>query len=159
MRSYELMVIVSGSLEESAAHNWINTLTKQILRSAGRFTAHLTGGKAPSGLSIKKQSEGFYAIFNVVAPGGALDEVERTLRIADDVLRHKLLRLPTTRQHAAHGRCVCIVGNEDSTKEPHLMADNTITLVGNLTRDPELRFTTPVAALHRSVSPLVVAIK
>ena len=31
---------------------------------------------------------------NVMAPGGALDEFERSLRIADDVVRHKLLRLP-----------------------------------------------------------------
>jgi small subunit ribosomal protein S6 len=36
----------------------------------------------------------YYAVFNLLAPGGALDEVERTLKLADDVLRHKLLRLP-----------------------------------------------------------------
>ncbi|MEY3363445.1 MAG: ribosomal protein, partial [Actinomycetota bacterium] len=35
-----------------------------------------------------------YAIFNLMAEGGMLDEVERTLRLSDDVLRHKLLRLP-----------------------------------------------------------------
>jgi small subunit ribosomal protein S6 len=43
---------------------------------------------------IKKQSDGYYAIFNLMAEGGMLDEVERTLRLSDDVLRHKLLRLP-----------------------------------------------------------------
>jgi small subunit ribosomal protein S6 len=43
---------------------------------------------------IKKQEDGYYAIFNISAPGGALDEAERAMRIADDVLRHKLLRLP-----------------------------------------------------------------
>ena len=37
---------------------------------------------------------GYYVVLNVVAPGGALDEFERSLRIADDVVRHKLLRLP-----------------------------------------------------------------
>ncbi len=30
----------------------------------------------------------------MVAPGGALDELERTLRLADEVVRHKLIRLP-----------------------------------------------------------------
>jgi small subunit ribosomal protein S6 len=38
--------------------------------------------------------DGYYAVFNVLAPGGALDEVERTMRLSDDILRHKLLRLP-----------------------------------------------------------------
>jgi small subunit ribosomal protein S6 len=33
-------------------------------------------------------------VFNIVAPAGALDEVERGFRLSDDVLRHKLLRLP-----------------------------------------------------------------
>jgi len=43
---------------------------------------------------INKQNDGYYAVFNISAAGGALDEVERTLRLSDDVLRHKLLRLP-----------------------------------------------------------------
>ncbi|MSX55609.1 MAG: 30S ribosomal protein S6, partial [Actinobacteria bacterium] len=43
---------------------------------------------------INKKEYGYYAVMNVVAPGGALDDFERSLRIADDVVRHKLLRLP-----------------------------------------------------------------
>jgi small subunit ribosomal protein S6 len=43
---------------------------------------------------IRKKEDGYYIVFNLVAPGGALDELERSFRIADDVLRHKLLRLP-----------------------------------------------------------------
>jgi len=59
------------------------------------FTAHLIGGASVAWLTqSKKQDDGYYAIFNVTAPGGALDEAERAMRIADDVLRHKLLRLP-----------------------------------------------------------------
>jgi small subunit ribosomal protein S6 len=30
----------------------------------------------------------------VVAPAGSLSELERSLRIADDVVRHKLIKLP-----------------------------------------------------------------
>jgi small subunit ribosomal protein S6 len=33
-------------------------------------------------------------VFNIVAAAGAMDEVERGFRLSDDVLRHKLLRLP-----------------------------------------------------------------
>jgi small subunit ribosomal protein S6 len=29
-----------------------------------------------------------------VAPAGSLDELERSLRIADEIVRHKLIRLP-----------------------------------------------------------------
>ena len=95
MRAYELMVIVSGKLEESAAHNWISVVTKSVTTAGG--TVHGTPdwwGKRRLAYPIKKQNDGYYAIFNITAPGGALDEAERAMRIADDVLRHKLLRLP-----------------------------------------------------------------
>jgi len=95
MRAYELMLIVNGSLEDSVAHSWINTVTKSIEGAGGTVHGAVDWwGKRKLAYPIKKQNDGYYAIFNVSAEGGALDDVERTLRIADDVLRHKLLRLP-----------------------------------------------------------------
>ena len=95
MRNYELMVIVSGNLEESAAHTWINTITKAVQGVGGVVHgAPNWWGKRRLAYQIKKQDDGYYAIFNLVAPGGAMDEVERGFRISDEVLRHKLLRLP-----------------------------------------------------------------
>ena len=95
MRNYELMVIVSGNLEESAAHTWINTVTKAVQGVGGVVHgAPNWWGKRRLAYPINKQNDGFYAVFNIMAAGGALDEVERTLKLADDVLRHKLLRLP-----------------------------------------------------------------
>jgi len=33
-------------------------------------------------------------VVECTAAGGALDELERQLRLADDIVRHKLIRLP-----------------------------------------------------------------
>ncbi len=95
MRAYELMVIVSGALDENAAHGWMNQIAKAVTNVGG--SVHGTPdwwGRRRLAYPIQKQSDGYYAIFNVVADGGMLDEVERTMRLSDDVLRHKLLRLP-----------------------------------------------------------------
>ncbi|RLE21248.1 MAG: 30S ribosomal protein S6, partial [Actinobacteria bacterium] len=43
---------------------------------------------------INKKPSGYYMVAEILAPPGALDELERTLRLADDVVRHKLIRLP-----------------------------------------------------------------
>ncbi|MEI8240861.1 MAG: 30S ribosomal protein S6, partial [Actinomycetota bacterium] len=51
-------------------------------------------GRRQFAFLINKKEYGYYAVMNVVAAGGALDDFERSLRIADDVVRHKLLRLP-----------------------------------------------------------------
>jgi small subunit ribosomal protein S6 len=89
------MVIVSGALDENAAHSWVSSVTKSVTAVGG--TVHGTPdwwGRRRLAYPIKKQSDGYYAVFNLVAHAGAMDEVERTLRLSDDVLRHKLLRLP-----------------------------------------------------------------
>ena len=41
-----------------------------------------------------RPSPGYYLVVECVAPAGALDELERSLRLADDIVRHKLIRLP-----------------------------------------------------------------
>lgn len=95
MRAYELMVILDGGLEEPAAQDWIKTITNAITSAGG--TVHGKPdwwGKRRFSHPLKKKEDGYYVVYNLLALGGALDEMERTFRIADDVVRHKLIRLP-----------------------------------------------------------------
>lgn len=95
MRAYELMVIISGELDENAAHAWLKTINTSITSVGGQVHGNPDWwGKRRLAYPIKKQDDGYYAVFNVVAPGGAMDEVERGFRISDHILRHKLIRLP-----------------------------------------------------------------
>lgn len=95
MRAYELMVIISGELEESAAHAWLKNITASVTAVGGQVHGNPDWwGKRRLAYQINKRDDGYYAVFNIVAPGGAMDEVERGFRISDAVLRHKLLRLP-----------------------------------------------------------------
>jgi small subunit ribosomal protein S6 len=95
MRAYELMIIVDGSLEDGAAQQWVSTASKAIAAAGGTVHGKVDWwGKKRLAYAINKREEGYYMVLNVTAPGGALDEFERSLRISDDILRHKLLRLP-----------------------------------------------------------------
>jgi small subunit ribosomal protein S6 len=95
MRAYELMVIISGKLDESAAHAWIKTISASVAGVGGQIHGNPDWwGKRRFAYPINKKEDGYYVVYNLEALGGALDEVERTLRIADEVVRHKLMRLP-----------------------------------------------------------------
>lgn len=95
MRAYELMVILSGTLDENSAHGWLKTITSSVVANGGTVHGEPDWwGRRRLAYPIKKMDDGYYAVFNIVAPAGAMDEVERGFRISDDVLRHKLLRLP-----------------------------------------------------------------
>jgi small subunit ribosomal protein S6 len=95
MRAYEFMVILDGDLEDTAAQARVKNITEAITAAGGAVHGKVDWwGRRQFAYLINKKEFGYYAVYNVLAPGGALDEFERSLRIADDVVRHKLLRLP-----------------------------------------------------------------
>jgi small subunit ribosomal protein S6 len=95
MRAYELMVIFDGDLDEPAAQAWTKTVVEQVAARGGKVHGAADWwGKRRFAYEIKHKTDGYYAVFNLMAEPGALDDFERSLRLADDVVRHKLIRLP-----------------------------------------------------------------
>jgi small subunit ribosomal protein S6 len=42
---------------------------------------------------MKKNRKGHYVLFNIDAPSGAIDELDRQFRLNEDVLRHLVVRV------------------------------------------------------------------
>ena len=94
-RAYELMVIVDGDVEDPKAQQWVKTVTDGITAAGGTIHGRPDWwGKRQFAYPIHKKESGYYLVVEVVAEPGALDELERSLRLADDIVRHKLIRLP-----------------------------------------------------------------
>ena len=93
MRAYELMVIIDGSLDETAATEQVGKI-EGLLGDAGTVATTDFWGRRQFAYEIDHKTEGSYVVFEVLADPGALDGVERSLRLADEIVRHKLLRLP-----------------------------------------------------------------
>ncbi|MBM3730499.1 MAG: 30S ribosomal protein S6 [Actinobacteria bacterium] len=94
-RAYELMVIIDGGIDDNAAQQQVKSITATVTSVGGSVHGNPDWwGKRRLAYPINKREDGYYVVYNILAPPGALDEVERTLRIADNVVRHKLLRLP-----------------------------------------------------------------
>jgi small subunit ribosomal protein S6 len=94
-RAYELMVIIEGDLDDTAARAWIKSITDSITAAGGSVHGKPDWwGRRQFAYQINKKDFGYYVVFQLFAKGGALDELERSFRIADDIVRHKLIRLP-----------------------------------------------------------------
>lgn len=94
-RAYELMVIIDGDLDDTPARAWIKSITDSITAAGGSVHGKPDWwGRRQYAYPINKKEYGYYVVFNLHATGGALDELERSFRIADDIVRHKLIRLP-----------------------------------------------------------------
>ena len=71
------------------------TITDSITKAGGDVHGKPDSwGRRQYAYPINKKQFGYYVVYNLVAPGGALDELERSFHIADDIVRHKLIRLP-----------------------------------------------------------------
>jgi small subunit ribosomal protein S6 len=94
-RAYELMIILDGKLDEPVAQSRLKSLGEGITAAGGVVHGKADWwGKRRFAYPINKQEDGYYVVYNLTATGGALNDFERSLRIADDVVRHKLFRLP-----------------------------------------------------------------
>jgi small subunit ribosomal protein S6 len=99
MRAYEMMVICDGDLEESAVQGVINQATAQVESAGGTVVKTDKWGRRRFAYEINHKNEGFYVVFEIEAEPGALDGVDRNLRLADEVVRHKIIRLPDSEAH------------------------------------------------------------
>ena len=94
MRPYEVMVILEPALEESAVQQMINRSTEVLTKSSGTVNRVEKWGKRRLAYELNHRTEGYYVLFDVTSEPAPMDELDRTLRLADDVLRHKIVRIP-----------------------------------------------------------------
>ncbi len=95
MRAYELMIIIDGDVDDPKAQSWMKHVTEGVDAAGGALHGKIDWwGKRQFAYPINKKPSGYYMVAEIVAPAGALDELERSLRLADDIVRHKLIRLP-----------------------------------------------------------------
>ena len=94
MRQYEVMVILDAGLEEDAIRAIIDRATQIIANRGGTVDKVDRWGKRRFAYEVHHRSEGYYVLIETTAEPNALAAVDRMLGLADDVIRHKVIRLP-----------------------------------------------------------------
>ncbi len=92
MRQYEVMCILPADADESVVGGVVDRITKVIQeRGGGGITGLDRWGRKRFAYPIAKQTEGYYLVVTFKAEPGAIAELDRTLSLADEVLRHKVV--------------------------------------------------------------------
>jgi small subunit ribosomal protein S6 len=92
MRRYELMLVLRPDVADDRAQAVIDRTTRQIVTSGGSIVKVAPWGRRRLAYQIDRYREGSYHIILFEAPGEALVEMERTLLITEEVLRHLVTR-------------------------------------------------------------------
>ena len=93
-RPYEVMVIIDADLDEetirAAVEGWL-----QLIESKGAERGFVDyWGKRRLAYEINRKAEGYYVVIQARAEPQAMEELHRVLSLADEVIRHKVLRIP-----------------------------------------------------------------
>ncbi|HKY16986.1 MAG TPA: 30S ribosomal protein S6 [Microthrixaceae bacterium] len=94
MRAYELMVIVDSDVDDAGVTAVLDRIGELVTAEGGTIASTDLWGKRRYAFPINKKLEGIYAVLEISTTATNLDTTDRFLRLADDVVRHKTIRLP-----------------------------------------------------------------
>ena len=94
MRPYEVVVILDATLEDDVIRASIDKATELIRNRGGNPNRVDRWGKRRFAYELKHRWEGYYALLDVTAEPQVMAELDRMLHLADEVVRHKIIRLP-----------------------------------------------------------------
>ncbi len=91
MNKYELAVAVSGKLDNEAANAVVDKAKALIERFGGKINSVDAWGKKTFAYEVHKQRDGYYNFVKFEAEPTAPAEIEKRMRIMDDVLRYLIV--------------------------------------------------------------------
>jgi small subunit ribosomal protein S6 len=92
MRRYELMLVLRPDVPDDRSQAVIDRTTRQITAAGGQINKVAPWGRRRLAYPIDRYREGSYHIVLFHAPGEALAELEHSLLITEEVLRHLVTR-------------------------------------------------------------------
>ena len=93
MREYEIMVILRADMPESENTKTVAKWEGILTAEGGQILNKELWGTRKLAYPIQKQSRGYYILFNVVTTASAVHELDRVMKIDENVLRSMALKL------------------------------------------------------------------
>lgn len=92
MREYEIMFILN-SAEESVVEANIEKYSKIIADNGGELKSLTKMGNRKLAYEIDKKTEGFYILARFMGDTKVSDELNRVMKISDEVIRNLIVRV------------------------------------------------------------------
>jgi small subunit ribosomal protein S6 len=94
MRPYEVMIIFDAGLEEETIRAVLDRATEALTSRGGSVARVDRWGRRRFAYELTHRLEGYYVVVEANAEPAAMAEMDRVLSLADEVLRHKVIRVP-----------------------------------------------------------------
>src|SRR5579871_4350335 len=92
-RTYEIMFIVRPDVEEADLDKLIEGFQKNVTDGGGEVKATEKMGRRRLAYTVRKFNDGFYVLLTVAAAGSLISEIERRLRVSEQVIKFITVRM------------------------------------------------------------------
>jgi small subunit ribosomal protein S6 len=92
LNQYELVYIIQPELDSDATKAVDERIAQAISNNNGVIISSEIWGQRKLAYPISKYFEGYYILHNVQMPPSAVTEVERTMRLNEDIIRFLVIR-------------------------------------------------------------------
>jgi small subunit ribosomal protein S6 len=91
VREYEIVYIFDTVLTEDQVNEKLERYHQHITDGGGEITAVDHWGKRQLAYPIRKKASGYYVVVQFTAPTEGLPELERTLKLDEDLVRYLIV--------------------------------------------------------------------
>src|SRR6201994_4029033 len=92
-RTYEIMFIVRPDVEEAELDKLIEGFSGNVTSGGGEVKSVEKMGRRRLAYTVRKFNDGFYVLMNVAAQGSLITEIERRLRVSEQVIKFITVRM------------------------------------------------------------------
>jgi small subunit ribosomal protein S6 len=91
-REYELVYVLQPGLDDTAIQGFEQRMAELIAAQGGTDVVTEPWGRRNLAYAINRNFEGYYIMHRFAMPPSGTEEVDRTLRYSEDVIRYLLMR-------------------------------------------------------------------
>jgi small subunit ribosomal protein S6 len=105
-RTYEVMYIVRPDVEEADLDKLIEGFEKNVTDGGGQIKSTEKMGRRRMAYTVRKFNDGFYVLMTVIAAGSLMAEIERRLRVSEQVIKFITVRIDEEEKRLAKVKAI-----------------------------------------------------
>lgn len=105
-RSYEIMFIVRPDVEEADLDKLIEGFSANITSGGGEIKSVEKMGRRRLAYTVRKFNDGFYVLMTIGAEGKLITELERRLRVSEQVIKFITVRMDEEEKRLAKVKAI-----------------------------------------------------
>src|ERR1700684_3906043 len=105
-RSYEIMFIVRPDIDEAEIDKIVETFSGYVTNGGGSITSAEKMGRRRLAYTVRKFNDGFYILLIAEAPASLISEIERRLRVSEQVIKFITVRMDEEEKRLAKVKAI-----------------------------------------------------